>query len=127
MTCKSRRNPYLTAKESCNLHLRYFATQVVRFVAKWLGSLDPHGSVQTVTICDGTSLDSQDAELPGPLLPVLSDLAPGYTDYTDKADYTAEHDSQRPPICHCNGMDTAYCKNIATESTEYRVNFSAGG
>ena len=67
---------------------------MVRFVAKWLGSLDPHGSVQTVTICDGTSLDSQDAELPGPLLPVLSDLAPGYTDYTDKADYTAEHDSQ---------------------------------
>ena len=31
VTCKSRRNPYLTAKESCNLHLRYFATQVVRF------------------------------------------------------------------------------------------------
>ena len=84
VTCKSRRNPYLTAKESCNLHLRYFATQVVRFgslCSEVAGKSWPTWfSADRDDLC--TSLDSQDAELPGPLLPVLSDLAPGYTDYT---------------------------------------------
>ena len=46
---------------------------------------------QTVTICGGTGLDSQDAELPGPaLLPAVLNrfVTTKTTDYT--ADYNAD-------------------------------------